>query len=87
MKKIIFFFSLLAVFTSCEKQIPAGPYRFTAPYEVQKHYDYPIRWNAVRQERWLNKELWVDSIGRTKFILIRHSGVKTPIGAMAIEVK
>lgn len=84
---IIFSVFLVAVFSACEKEAKVDPYRFTAPYEVQRHFAHPVRWNASRQERWVNKELWVDSIGRTKFIIIRHSGVKSPLGALSIQVK
>lgn len=86
-KAFVLCFVLALIFNACEKESKVDPYRFTAPYEVQRHFAHPVRWNASRQERWVNKELWVDSIGRTKFIIIRHSGVKSPLGALSIQVK
>jgi len=56
-----------------------NPYEFTAPNEIQKHFDHKIKWDAVRQERWKNRCLWVDSIGDDKFIVIKHEkGIKPP---------
>ncbi len=56
-----------------------NPYEHAAPYEIQKHFDHKIKWDAVKKERWKNGCLWVDLIGDDKFILIRHEkGIKPP---------
>jgi hypothetical protein len=81
MKSKVFSLIMLGSFASCSnpnaKKI--NPYEHTAPYEIQKHFDHKIKWDAVRQERWKNGCLWVDSIGGDKIIVIRHEkGIKPP---------
>ena len=55
------------------------PYSFMVPEEIQKHFSHPVKWDAVKQERWLNGKLWVDSTqsGNFKCIVIQHENVES----------
>lgn len=88
MKKTVI---IVAMFTlglaSCDQPSKVNPYQYKAPPEIQKHFDHEVKWNAARQERWLNGELWVDSIGGDKCIVIRHHGVNPPSDAGTVEIR
>jgi|LakMenEpi03Aug12_release.lakeMendotaPanAssembly.Ray.scaffolds.fasta_scaffold4203297_1 hypothetical protein len=68
---------LFSVITSCSNpnKTKINPYEFNAPEDIQKHFNHKIKWDAVRQERWKNGFLWVDSIGNDKIIVIHHEKV------------
>jgi hypothetical protein len=86
MKKV-FYFAILFLITITVLSLyffePNGakkidPYSFKVPEEIQKHFSYPVKWDAVKQERWLNGELWVDSTrsGNFKCIVIHHENIE-----------
>ena len=87
MKKTVIMAAMFILGSSCDQPSKINPYDYKAPPEIQKHFDHEVKWNAVRQERWLNGELWVETIGKDKCIVIRHDGVTPPDDAGTVEIR
>jgi hypothetical protein len=88
MKKIaivVALFGLIGCDSKPKKRIEL--YSPKAPYEIQKHFSHKVKWDAVKQERWVNGHLWVDSAGGWKCIIIHHGKVEPPSHAITVNVK
>jgi hypothetical protein len=86
MKKTTIVVAML-ILVSCDTKSKIDPYSFKAPYEIQKHFSHEVKWDAAKQERWMNGELWVDSTKNFKCIVIHHSDVQTPDHASEVTIK
>jgi hypothetical protein len=79
---------VLMVMVSCDRPSKVSYLEYKAPYEIQKHFNYPIKWNAVRQERWVNGKLWVEERNGWKCIIMKRDlEVEPPKGATSVSLK
>ncbi len=60
---------------------------YKAPVEIQRHFNHPVRWDAQRQERWVNGKLRVIYINGTPCLRIEHDPVEPPKGASHVSLK
>ena len=90
MKKLNLILITLVFITiaSCDRPSKVNYLDHKAPYEIQKHFSYPIKWDAVKQERWVNGKLWVEERNGWKCIIMKRDlEVKPPKSATSVSLK
>lgn len=56
------------------------------PYEVQRHFDEPVKWDKWRQEAWLRGDVKVDSLkDGSKFIIINRGKPGNPVPSHGVN--
>lgn len=79
---------VLIILFGCDRPSKVSYLKYKAPYEIQKHYDYPIEWNAAKQERWINGKTRVVESNGWKSIVVKHDlEVEPPKNATCVKLK